>query len=1018
MITVQFLGAERHELIRGYLQHHAEDTKIDRYPSVPNMDEVGASGFLARTTSKRSKSSNPLRTDSQRIQRCSRALSVSPPSAGAPTTFGLRSRPGLGSRTASAPFVPLSRGSGSGTLDTRFSTTIEDDSEEGLDLHARSYRDSVASIKDDPFFRNYQSPSSVSLARELWSATHFSERSHDDDVFKNSTPRSNKRPSLGNPGLLPQSRSGMSDINIAVIGSNGVGKSTLIQRALGLRSLPNSVASSLRMSVDEVGYTVSLIELDLESFDIIPDRLIQWPKQINGHILPRVDGALLLYDVMNRESIVELPQTLNALVNSGLPTILVSCKCDNPEHTRQLSVDSVETACMSCVETVKTAANVPESARLCLSSMLRAVMASRSNNNNSSNKDTPSIQPQGTRRRATSSANIEKLSEPTIPRPLSQQSKHSRASSEFSIGRAPPPPPVAGRPTGRTNLSHQIMIPDPYDAPPLSAHPALRGENLLDHSRPSPRLPLGPKELDADPSYRYSDDIPLLQRSDDTFFDKPAKVAGVTFEELVDRLLGQHMSRADVNFSEIFLCLYRKFAAPGELFDAVLDRLGRLAEDKNIHYLTRTTTQLRIITVVAKWVSSYPGDFASPSTSRKLDAFINQLASDPVFAAAAQEMRTQLESRVVKDDDTGWARTDADVDNEHAKELESAPVSPTTTRTNSKGGYETDMSTLVQEDDVSEIELKGSRGDSFFSGRVSSQPDLNTPAFLTVEDYEREAAKMTPKGILPLSKHRYHMFMEIPDDDLADEMTRIDWVMFSSIRLRDLVRHVSLSLNQKEKCKSLANVNRMINHFNHIAKWVANMILMRDKAKHRAHILEKFMNIALKLRQLNNYNGLAAVLAGINGTAIHRLTQTRNLVPPDVQKRFARLVLLMGTQKSHFAYRLAWENSPLPRIPFIPLTRRDLVSAEEGSRTFIGANGERINWKKFEVLSEVILPIMKSQTTPYPNLTKNGQVRLLILDCLIPTDDEDIYQRSLQVESASGAAEPVKKKFPWFSKDK
>lgn len=625
-------------------------------------------------------------------------------------------------------------------------------------------------------------------------------------------------------------------------------------------------------------------------------------------------------------------------------------------------------------------------------------------------EDTTFIQSQGTRRRATSSANLEKLSEPTVARPLSQQSKHSRASSEFSLGRALPSPPLAGRSNGRTNLSHQIMIPDPHDAPPLSAHPAFRSENLLDTSGASLRLPLGPKvhsalsspgagtidtntlpdveESDADSSYQYSDDVPLLQRNDDTFFDKPAKVAGVTFDELVDRLLGQHMSRADVNFSEIFLCLYRKFAAPGELFDAILNRLSRLGEDKNIHYLTRTTTQLRIITVVAKWVSGYPGDFASPSTSHKLDAFISQLASDPVFAAAAQEMRTQLQSRVVEDDDTGWARTDADVDNEQAKELESAPVSPTTTRSDSKGGYETDATTLAQDDDVSDVEQKGSRGESSFSARGSSQSDLGAHSFLAVEDYEKEAAKMTPKGHLPLSKFRYHMFMDISDDDLADEMTRIDWVMFSSIRLRDLVRHVSLSLNQKEKCKSLTNVNRMINHFNHIAKWVANMILMRDKAKHRAQMLEKFMNIALKLRQLNNYNGLAAVLAGINGTAIHRLTQTRNLVPPDVQKRFARLVILMGTQKSHFAYRLAWENSPLPRIPFIPLTRRDLVSAEEGSRTFIGANGERINWKKFEVLSEVILPIMKSQTTPYPNLTKNEAVRTLILDCLIPTDDE------------------------------
>ncbi len=64
-------------------------------------------------------------------------------------------------------------------------------------------------------------------------------------------------------------------------------------------------------------------------------------------------------------------------MNSALPTILVSCKCDNPENTRQIDVESMEAACLSCVEAVKTASNVPESARQCLSSMLRAIMANR-----------------------------------------------------------------------------------------------------------------------------------------------------------------------------------------------------------------------------------------------------------------------------------------------------------------------------------------------------------------------------------------------------------------------------------------------------------------------------------------------------------------------------------------------------------------------------------------------------------------------------------------------------------------
>ena len=584
-----------------------------------------------------------------------------------------------------------------------------------------------------------------------------------------------------------------------------------------------------------------------------------------------------------------------------------------------------------------------------------------------------------------------------------EAAKHGRASSDVSLLQGfPTPPPVNSRvpaPARGNGRTHKFNLPDPQDAPPIASHPAFRRDEFDEVDPPlelaSPSLGGAPpsknagnsfldmEESDAESLYRYSDVTPILQRNDDTFFDKPAKVAGVTFDELVDRLLSQNMSRADSNFADIFLCLYRKFAAPGQLFTAILNRLEAVTNEKNTHYLTRSEAQLRIITVIAKWVSTYPGDFASSTSHRNLEAFVAQLSGEPIFAAAAQEMRIQLQNRVVEDDDTGWARTDDNFDK--AAGL-SAPPSPVRQRISTRNEYEesNNASTEASEEQERKVSVTESTG----SGRASSPTHSLSPSFHTVEDYEKEATTMIPKGTLPLTKFRYDIFMDTPDDDFADEVTRIDWVMFSSIRVRDLVRHVSLPLDQKEKCKSLTNVNRMINHFNHIARWVANMIVMRDKAKHRARMLEKFMNIALKLRQLNNYNGLAAVLAGINSSAVHRLAQTRALVPADVQKRFARLVLLMGTQKSHFAYRLAWENSSLPRIPFIPLHRRDLVSAEEGSRTFVGANGERINWKKFEVLAEVLLPIMKSQVVPYPNLTKRDPANELILDCRMYADDE------------------------------
>ena len=587
------------------------------------------------------------------------------------------------------------------------------------------------------------------------------------------------------------------------------------------------------------------------------------------------------------------------------------------------------------------------------------------------------------RRAASSAANLDAPPPDLINgRPRSQQ--HSRASSDLSLLRGFPPvsndayhrqpsrsPRVEYQRQEQYNSSSTIPdAPEEGHAQTVSSMlrtPGIRldagGDTFLDVD-----------ESDAD-SYRYSDDIPILQRNDEAPGDRPPRSMGVSFDELVDRLIAQKMSRADHNFADVFLCLYRKFAAPRVLFGALRARLERVKEDKGIHYLLKTETQLRIVEVIAKWVALYPGDFARPTTRRSLEELIRHLSTEPIFAAAAHQMRVYLESKVTEDDDTGWAQSD-----DPEESTQGGPAKQASQRGSEMSER---VNSLQLEESAEQRRPSQSSEHSERGGR--------TPArfqFHSYEDYEREAATMVPTGIYPLNKIRYRVFMDIDPDDIADEITRIDWVMFSSIRIRDFVRHVSLTQEQKEKCKSLKNVNRMISHFNHVAQWVENMVLIRDKAKHRAPCLERFMVIAMKLRKMNNYNGLAAVLAGINSTAVHRLAQTRALVSPDVLKQFARLQLLMGTQKSYFAYRLAWENSPLPRIPYIPLHRRDLVSAEEGSRTFVGPNGDKINWRKFEVLGEVLLPIMKSQGQLYPNLNRHEGSRELILECRMMTDEE------------------------------
>ncbi|KAI0395996.1 ras GEF [Xylariaceae sp. FL0594] len=794
----------------------------------------------------------------------------------------------------------------------------------------------------------------------------------------------------------------MEGLNIAVIGANGVGKSHFIQKAMSLGRVPGPNPATIRMTIDNILYPVTLFELDLEYFDVDPQRQVQWPKQMSGSILPRVNGALFLYDVTNASSVIDLPRTLNALVHSSLPAVLVATKCDQPEASRKVDTDAIATACSQCVAFFKTSANRPETARMALSTLLKAIILANSDPENPENS--------GIRRRAASEAGHLEAPSEYMSRPISQHSKHSRASSDMSLLRGYlsaqdnsnsdyRPPRV---PQGVDSLGGPI--PDGEEST-KSVGSMLRNQGVRLDRTQHIHLEIGDSDGE---SIRYSsDDVPLLQRGDEALFDRGPRRPGVTFDELVDRLLAPKLTRADQNFGDVFLCLYRKFATPGELFSAIHSRLESAGTDRKSHYLTRTSTQLRIIEALAKWVATYPNDFAKIGVRRRLEGLVNNLAKDPIFSAAALQMRKPLEAGVLEDDDAGWVKSDeedAEVDTEANASRDSVKLVP---------DIRDSLGTMSLDDALG---YRPSRSSSLVLDPTAPHAKTHSFQFHSYEDYEREAATMTPSYTLPLTKFRYHIFMDMSNDDIADEMTRIDWVMFSSIRIRDLVRHVSLSAEQKEKCKAMKNVNRMIFHFNHIATWVSNMILMRDKAKHRAQMLEKFMHIALKLRVLNNYNGLAAVLAGINGTAIHRLTQTRALVSSETQKRFARLVLLMAHSKGHFAYRLAWENSPLPRIPFIPLHRRDLVSAEEGSITFIGPQGDRLNWKKFEVLGEVILPIMKSQSMPYPDLSRHDPARELILDCLMPTDEEEIYQRSVQVESTSViAVDPSKKKFPWFA---
>ncbi|KAE8146146.1 ras guanyl-nucleotide exchange factor RasGEF [Aspergillus avenaceus] len=814
-------------------------------------------------------------------------------------------------------------------------------------------------------------------------------------------------------------------VTIAVVGQDQAGKSTFIQSALDMKQPLSSRSTTKKMSLDGTVYLVRLLEVDTKEVSLGDNGILEWPRL--GNETPVIDGALVVYDVTKPVDFPELTTLLDSLVASAFPFVLVASKCDLQ------APDGPVEPMLKNYQIQRTTPESPRSQKMCISMVLRSVINSkydsidysysfkqpstqdlRHSRANSENPTATLTGAAGGPITSTFDPGVDGYGEdrqPTDPipsnlAPSAQGSRFSRSNTFPARPHTPPPGP-------RLNTSAAGDFPPGNDENRQQRlHSAWRNSGGSDAFNNFLEME---DEMDGPISSPSSPESKEKAPSEGSSNDN-----GFTFDELVDRLISQPMSKQDSKFASIFLCLYRKFAAPATLLNALINRFER--NEKNFtDQLTRIADQLRLLNVMSTWVSEYPGDLAYPKTRKRIIDFVATLEKSHFYMFAAKEVGSYLEHNA-EDDNVGWPYRDGDVDQFDGPDTflnNSGRSSPSMFL----GGSTMDEGEEEEEEDpiynMSALDLSEGAPDA--SSRLSSSGTFEKPGtvssqsftFLNVEAAQKESQNLELTPRMSLSKLQWRQFIEIPDEDFARELTRIDWIMFNSFRPRDLVRHVSISGPDKDKIQSLKHVNRMIKQFNHLAFFVASVILFRDKPKHRAKALEKFMNVAQKLRRLNNYNSLGAVIAGINGTPVHRLAQTRDMVPVQTQKDFMRLVILMGTQKSHFAYRLAWDNTFTERIPFLPLHRRDLVSAEEGNRTFVGDSKTRVNWRKFEVMGEVVLGIQRSQKTPYPHLQRFEDAARLILDMKLSGNDEDLYARSSQVEPSAGG-ETGRKKFGWL----
>ncbi|KAI0988334.1 hypothetical protein GJ496_011118 [Pomphorhynchus laevis] len=162
----------------------------------------------------------------------------------------------------------------------------------------------------------------------------------------------------------------------------------------------------------------------------------------------------------------------------------------------------------------------------------------------------------------------------------------------------------------------------------------------------------------------------------------------------------------------------------------------------------------------------------------------------------------------------------------------------------------------------------------------------------------------------------------VDPDDFATQITLMDWPVFKSITLDELT---SCAWNVKCKLQKAYNVVQFIRRFNHTNFWVQKEILHAQSHKSRVEILSRMIKVAKKLLDVNNLNGLMAVVTALLSAPIYRLDSCWNSISRRDRLAFNSLTELVSEEENRRKLRSHLAMTSLPCIPFLGLYLTDLI---------------------------------------------------------------------------------------------
>ncbi|XP_077468167.1 RAS guanyl-releasing protein 4 [Stigmatopora argus] len=244
------------------------------------------------------------------------------------------------------------------------------------------------------------------------------------------------------------------------------------------------------------------------------------------------------------------------------------------------------------------------------------------------------------------------------------------------------------------------------------------------------------------------------------------------------------------------------------------------------------------------------------------------------------------------------------------------------------------------------------------------------------------------------------IFDHMEADEMAEHLSYLEFKNFCNVSFLDYRSYVV-----RGSVRDNPALERSVMMCNGVSQWVQLMILNRHTAQQRAQVFTKYIQVAQRLRALQNFNTLMAVTGGLCHSAISRLKDTYNLLPPDITKALSEMTELLSSRSNYGNYRRVYGECSGFKVPILGVHLKDLIVLNEALPDFV--DGDKINLSKLQHLHSNINELLELHALSPPFEANKDLLHLLTLSLDLYYTEDQIYELSYTKEPKNPKIQPV-----------